>query len=640
MKKWLLPIVVLFLLKFNATASTGDTTYVLAHDTTHLGNHGEYNSWGVFPAHGKTFRKVLMDFKLGCPWNGCSDWDYTVTVEALHHTGGPNDTIEKIELGRCITPYGGNFTLAWNNTWVFDVTDYQDILRDSTEIRVFYDGWSDGFSLSLNFKMIEGTPPRTPLRVRNIYSDGAYYFSYGNTGDPIENHFPATTFDVDSTEKMAMMRIIPSGHGAGTANCSEFCNKSYHILVDGIQHFNQQIWRSDCGMNSLYAQAGTWIYDRANWCPGEKALVKTYELTPYITPGDSVSLDMNFDAYTNSVSGQNPGYYLSSQLITYSAPNFTLDASVDDIISPSTFFNYRRFNPVCSHPVVVIKNTGSSQLTSLDIHYGIRGGVMNTFNWTGALNFLDTQQVTLGPISWGTSTTGNNDQFEVYVSNPNGSSDEYAWNDTLYSKTDFTATMPNQIVVMFKTNNAASETTWKIRDESGSIIAQRGLPLTANTVYQDTISLASGCYNFTLFDTGKDGLSFFNNTDGTGYCRIKSATNTQIYTIFQADFGTQIGQQFTVGFSTPVEEIRKDIFFRMYPNPSNGKITMDILIPKPEDLTVSFYSIEGKKVLEKTYPAYDNSILNFDLGEKSAGIYYVCLKTNSYFSTKKLVIGQ
>ncbi len=638
MKKLLLPFVALFLLKFSTVASIGDTTFVQAHDTVHMGSHGEYKVWGIFPGSGTTFRKVLLDFKLGCPFPACSGWDYTVTVEALHHTGGLNDTIEKIELARCMTPYGGNYGQTWSNTWVFDVTDYQDILRDSVELRAFYDGWSDGFALSLNFQMIEGIPPRTPLRVRNIYSDGANYFSYGNTGDPIENHFPPITFDTDTAEKMAMMRIIPSGHGAGTSNCAEFCNRSYHIFVDGVQRFNQQIWRTDCGMNALYHQAGTWIYDRANWCPGEKTLIKTYNLTPYMTPGDSMMLDMNFDAYTNAVSGQNPGYYLSSQLITYSAPNFILDASVDDIISPNTFFNYNRFNPVCSHPVVVIKNTGSTQLTSLDIHYGIRGGVMNTFNWTGTLNFLDTQQVTLGPISWGTSTTGNDYEFEVFVNNPNGSNDDYASNDTMYSHVAYVATMPNQIVVLLRTNNAGSETTWKIRDESGAIVAQRILPLTANTIYRDTISLADGCYNFTMNDSGKDGLSFGGNTDGAGYCMIRSATNTQIFTTFQADFGTQIGQSFTVGFSTPVEEIRRDVFFRAYPNPSTGTVTLDIALPKPEDLTVSFFSMDGKKVIEKSYSNFNNDILNFDLGGKSAGVYYVTLKTNSSVITKRLVI--
>ncbi len=391
-------------------------------------------------------------------------------------------------------------------------------------------------------------------------------------------------------------------------------------------------------MNALYHQAGTWIYDRANWCPGEKTLIKTYNLTPYMIPGDSMMLDMNFDAYTNAVSGQNPGYYLSSQLITYGAPNFTLDASVDDIISPNTFFNYNRFNPVCSHPVVVIKNTGSAQLTSLDIHYGIRGGVMNTFNWTGALNFLDTQQVTLGTISWGTSTTGNNDQFEVYVSNPNGSNDAYAWNDTMYSHVAYVPTWSNQVVVIFRTNNAGSETTWKLRDESGAIVAQRILPLTANTIYRDTISLADGCYNFNIYDTGKDGLYFGGNSDGTGYCMIRSATSSQIFTTFQADFGTQIGQSFTVGFSTPVEEIRRDVFFKAFPNPSTGMVTLDIALPKPEDLTVSFFSIDGKKVMEKSYSNFDNNMLDFDLGERSPGVYYVTLRTISTVITKRLVI--
>ena len=33
---------------------------------------------------------------------------------------------------------------------------------------------------------------------------------------------------------------------------------------------------------ALYPQGGTWVYDRANWCPGDKATTRNHELTSYL----------------------------------------------------------------------------------------------------------------------------------------------------------------------------------------------------------------------------------------------------------------------------------------------------------------------------------------------------------------------
>ncbi|HKR05225.1 MAG TPA: peptide-N-glycosidase F-related protein [Bacteroidia bacterium] len=744
MKKTITLLSLLFL-SVNAIANVGDTTFVQAQNAAHMSWWGEYNAFAAFPPAGTTYRKILMDFKLGCPniASSCSDWDYTVQVEARHHTGiidstlnqapgftvdgntvdsiyfnsdttyitfydtlsmstdsmaaismqimiysdtlnptTPTDSlwvfpgnyynylynssgmiydsvfvgadslwittftpyyvlfevIENIELGRVMTPYGGSYSVSWNNTWIFDVTDYAPILHDSIEIRAFYGGWSDGFTLTVNFRMIEGTPPRTPVRIRNIYSSGPGGFPFGNTGNPIENYLVPKTFDIDAAESNSLMRVIPSGHGAGTQNCAEFCQKIYHVLVDGLQSFNQAVWRSDCGMNALFPQAGTWLYDRANWCPGEKTIIKNHELTPLVIPGDSVTLDMNFDAYTNSVGGQNPNYIIAAQLITYGLPNFTTDAEVSDIISPNDFFNNRRFNPVCSHPVVIIRNTGSATLTSLDIHYGMEGGVMNTYNWTGNLNFLDTASVVLGSISWGVSSS----TFKVYVDNPNAGTDQYAYNDTMRSHITYTPVYPSSFVVVFKTNNAAFETSWKIRDEAGNIVYQSASSLTANTIYLDTVNLANGCYEFIMYDSGKDGLYFFTfNSDGAGYCRFQQANGTSAtFKIFDPNFGTQIGQRFTVGYATAAEEVlATPSFFNIFPNPSGGKITLDIALEKSSDMKLAVYSAAGRLVYEKKYAKFKNDILTVDLSSEPSGIYFARIQTSDQAYTKKIVLN-
>ena len=59
--------------------------------------------------------------------------------------------------------------------------------------------------------------------------------------------------------------------------------------------YTQEIWRDDCGEVALYPQGGTWVYDRANWCPGDKATTREHELTNFLSTGQTNLLD--FDIY-------------------------------------------------------------------------------------------------------------------------------------------------------------------------------------------------------------------------------------------------------------------------------------------------------------------------------------------------------
>ncbi|MBK7970035.1 MAG: hypothetical protein IPK08_14430 [Bacteroidetes bacterium] len=79
-------------------AAEGDTTSIRVHNAINMNWWGQYNQWGVFPAPGTSYRRINLDFTLGCPPTGCSDWDYTVQVEALHKTGALDSTLESAPL--------------------------------------------------------------------------------------------------------------------------------------------------------------------------------------------------------------------------------------------------------------------------------------------------------------------------------------------------------------------------------------------------------------------------------------------------------------------------------------------------------------------------------------------------------------
>ena len=99
------------------------------------------------------------------------------------------------------------------------------------------------------------------------------------------------------------------------------------------------------------------------------------------------------------MNNNNAQYMCATIFFEFSGANFSLNAEVLDIISPSTKDIHSRFNPICGNPKIVIKNLGATTLTSLDIEYEMDGGTMETFSWTGNLIYLQSEEVTLPSFS-------------------------------------------------------------------------------------------------------------------------------------------------------------------------------------------------------------------------------------------------
>ena len=439
---------------------------------------------------------------------------------------------ERFELGRFITPYGNGLDLGSGWTWTYDVSDYRTLLHDTVHLSA--GNWQE--YLDLQFIMIEGIPPRDVISVENLWK-GNYYLNI------IDSTVSNWSVLLDPNASMYKLKTRTSGHHFDNAtNCAEFCYKIHNVDIDETMIYSWEIMQQ-CGMNPLYPQGGTWVYDRAGWCPGMKVATQNVELTPYVNPGDSVDID--YDSQTDPY-----GYYiLRTHLVSYGNPNFSLDAAVSEIISPNNWEIQNRFNPICDNPIVVIQNTGSANLTALDIEFGLKGGKKQTYQWTGNLAFLDTEQVTLvaSDNCWYLDGNSESNVFQVSVKNPNGGQDEYSANNTAKSIFDIPPQYENHLYLLLRTNNFPNETSCQLVDENGSIVYQSGV-LSANTVYRDTFDLAPGCYRLYIDDSDCDGLSWWANNDGNGYTRLYTADGSNILlNSFEADFGCQIAHSFSVG---------------------------------------------------------------------------------------------
>lgn len=642
-------------------ADPGDTTWVSSHDKTDMTWYRTYKDTASFPDGSKSYHKILMYYTMGCASNGCSDWDYTTRVYLMNPTGALDSNVATIdtistsplqidttwnvfeikipyELARVITPYGNQLSNNWSHEFVYDVTDFYPLLKNDVEIHVQYQGWSSGFSATVKFAMIEGVPAREVVKIENIYQGQGNYLV---TADFENDHLPLKNVDIDSTTTGLLLTTNFSGHGFINAlNCAEFCEKDYYVNVDGSRVATQAIWRDDCGLNPIWPQAGTWLYDRANWCPGDKSLTRRHDLTSSLN-GPTMNIDLDIEPYTYSVpSGETPaGYNYSVQLFQYKNPSYQNDVELERIISPSNEDEFSRINPVCAGAKVRIRNKGANVLTSCEINYGMDGGERKIFSWSGNLGFMESEVVDL-PFS-GTSDwmTPNAEKVFIAIADmPNGNPDENEFNNWYESEISIPETYPADIKLTLITNNAASETHWKLVRLDDNTTMASGDNLTNGTSYIESLSLTPGCYMLHLEDRGKDGLSYQFNNDGNGSIRIQNDGGGFFFRNFNANFGTELKQYFTVGYGIGLVEPELKSYVNMYPNPASELINLDIVYPGNASFKLEITGLDGKLLHQQDGSLQDELKTELDLSHLPKGVYLFKTTVAEDVQIQKLIL--
>ncbi len=532
------------------------------------------------------------------------------------------------QLQNYVTPYGIGLSLGTNGfRWVYDVTDYQRLLSDTVEISA----GNQQELIDLKFVMIKGTPPRNVIKIESLHNG-----DYGHANIANDVSLPAVNVDLNPAASSFRIKTRTSGHWfGGFQNCAEFCPKNHHVEVDGVMQFQWNNWKS-CADNPVIDQGGTWIYDRAAWCPGTFTNTYDHELTPFVTPGTTVSLDYGMQVTAGGMEGN---YRTTMQLVTYGANNFSLDARVDEIITPNDWEFHNRVNPVCADPRILIQNTGTTTLTSLTITYNVRGGATDTYNWTGNLGFMEKEEVILPITSQAFWTTSNpTDVFEVSVSAPNGGTDGNPDNNSASSTFERPPVYTGAFYMQLVTNLAGFENSYTIKDDQGNIVMSRS-GMAASTSYNDTINLPDGCYVLDFLDTGDDGLSFFANNDGNGTLRLRwIPPATPWLKTFNTNFGSFIKHYFIVDNTVGVDAYDEFQQIEVFPNPSHDVFNLSITGYENETVNVGVYNTIGEVLYSESVTSVNGMMkTSFDLSDAPDGIYFIRIFGNDAYTVKKII---
>jgi hypothetical protein len=232
---------------------------------------------------------------------------------------------------------------------------------------------------------------------------------------------------------------------------------------------------------------------------------------------------------------------------------FEHDWDVDCISSTAT-------NALCGSETdieVTFRNYGNQTLTSLDLNYSINGGASLTYPWTGNLTPKSQETISISGISFIPQALN---IVNIITSNPNGNIDQDITNDST------SIYFPGQILDGFVGGNVninvttdmfANETSWKLINSNGTIIASVDSMTMTNSSVQATESVflnTNECYSFIIYDNHGDGICcFFDN----GSYSVTDALGDTI--VSGGEFAFEEGTNFiTSGNATVVKDFTKN----------------------------------------------------------------------------------
>jgi hypothetical protein len=261
-------------------------------------------------------------------------------------------------------------------------------------------------------------------------------------------------------------------------------------------------------------------------------------------------------------------------------------------------------------PVLVIRNNGSDELTAATIEYSINGGETQSYNWTGSLQFLETDEVELGDLTF--DVMDEND-FSVELVSINEGDDDYPINNGHSMMITRAADVTMNPGLWFLLDDKPEETTWEILNSNGEVVQSGGPYTEANgQVFEPVTVSSSDCYEFIIYDAGGDG---------TDYYAMVYANNDIAFE--GGNFGAMEKNEFGYDLVS-VGEPQAYTDLQVYPNPATDLINVNFYMPETSQVTISIVDMVGKEV-------YRNDAGTEGYGPKAYRVNTSMLQAGFYF---------
>ena len=266
-------------------------------------------------------------------------------------------------------------------------------------------------------------------------------------------------------------------------------------------------------------------------------------------------------------------------------------------------------------PTVVVTNNGNTTLTSAVISYAIDENTEATQDWSGSLAINQSDTVTLPTMN----VSGGSHIFTIGLLSPNGSTDENTVDNTEVSS-EFTVFSETAIVILtLVTDEYGDETSWIFQDDNdGTTLYSGETNVYGNeTAYNQTFNVESGgCYTFTIYDSGADGICC---GWGAGSYTLTDSNSNVIAT--GGEFAAKESVSFTTVNTLGTENYLLDRKITLYPNPATNVLNIKVGASNSLPDTYKVYNMLGQIVLQQSIGELNDLAVN--TSSLSKGMYFI-----------------
>ena len=270
-------------------------------------------------------------------------------------------------------------------------------------------------------------------------------------------------------------------------------------------------------------------------------------------------------------------------------------------------------------PTVVVTNMGTTTLTSAVISCSIDTDSAVTQSWSGSLDIYQSETVTLPTMN----VSGGSHIFTIGLLSPNGSTDENTVDNTEVSSAFSTYFDTATVNLTLLTDEYGDETSWVFKDSGDTILYSGETDVYSNeTTYNHTFDvLTGGCYSFTIYDLGEDGICC---DWGSGSYTLTDSNSNVIAT--GGEFLAQESVSLTVN-TLGIESYLLDRKITLYPNPATNVLNIKVGASNSLPDTYKIYNMLGQIVLQQSIGELSDLVVN--TSSLSKGMYFIKIATDN-----------
>ena len=279
-----------------------------------------------------------------------------------------------------------------------------------------------------------------------------------------------------------------------------------------------------------------------------------------------------------------------------------------------------------------VYNYGANEITNMQIAYGSAVTAEQTFDWTGSITSDQEVFVELPDVA---VNVGQNTNVFAKLVSINGTPIEDEQKTATIKKDAPKEGNGEQLKIIIKTDQYASECSWKLSDGNGNVLADKSY--SGNSIKRDTVIVPlteTGCYVFEIFDSYGDGGTTYKIYDGSEK-RLVNGTGSS--------YGSYKAVDIKILSLVGLEEAEGAILQTLaYPNPVNDMLNLEISMLESTHANISVVDMLGREVISlgEVSLATGNNKFEINTSNLSNGAYFVKIISNSGITSKKISVNR